>query len=80
MTMMASNNWKMTTYLAGGVIGLLTGLAAAHLYARAAEENNAAGALPAKIETADAFKLGLALVALIRQITDLGARRPDSER
>jgi hypothetical protein len=77
---MADNNWKMTAYLAGGAIGLLTGLAAAHLYARAAEENSARGALPAKIETADAFKLGLALVALVRQITDLGARRPDSER
>lgn len=75
--MMANNNWKTTAYLAGGALGLLTGLAAAHLYARAAEGNNAVGAVPAKIETADAFKLGLAVVALVRQISELGARRPD---
>ena len=77
---MADNNWKTMAYLAGGAVGLVTGLAAAHMYARAAEENNAVGMVPAKIETADAFKLGLAVVALVRQISDLGARKPDPER
>lgn len=70
------NNWKMTTYLAGAALGLLAGLTAAHMYARAAEENNAVAPVPAKIETADAFRLGLALIALVRQISELGARKP----
>ncbi len=75
---MADNNWKTATLLAGGALGLVTGLAAAFLYVRTAEENNTEGA-PVKIETADAFKLGLATVALVRQISDL-AVRPQPKR
>jgi hypothetical protein len=75
---MADNNWKTTTLLAGGALGLVTGLAAAYMYVRTAEENNTEG-LPAKVETADAFKLGLATVALVRQISDL-AVRPQKRR
>ena len=75
---MADNNWKTTTLLAGGVLGLVTGLAAAYMYVRTAEENNTEG-MPAKVETADAFKLGLAAVALVRQISDL-AVRPQPKR
>ena len=73
------SNWKTVTYLAGAALGLVMGLAAAHLYTRAAEENGEAG-VPARIETGDAFKIGLALLALIRQISALGAKKPEDSR
>jgi hypothetical protein len=55
------------------------GLTAAHMYSRAAEENGEEG-LPARIETGEAFKIGLAAVALIRQISALGAKKPEDSR
>lgn len=73
------NNWKTVTYLTGATIGLVVGLAAAHFYTRAAEENGEAG-VPARIETGDAFKIGLAAVALVRQISALGAKKPEDSR
>lgn len=75
-----NQNFETGTYLAGGIVGLLAGLAAAHLYKRSAEQNRAVGTLPAKLELSDIFPIGLALVALIRQISDLAARSPDSPK
>ncbi len=72
---MSDNNWKTTTLIAGGVLGLMTGLAAAYLYTRTAEENNTEAQAP-RIEASDALKLGLATIALLRQISDLAVRRP----
>ena len=77
---MKDENWKLTTYLIGGAVGLVTGLAAAFMYARTAEEHHTQGSVPAKIESGDAFKLGLALIALVRQISDLAVRAPDEHR
>ncbi len=70
---MSRNNWKTMAYLAGGLVGLLAGLASAHLYKRSAEANQLPSGAPARIEVSDAFKLGLALLAIIRQITDLAS-------
>jgi hypothetical protein len=75
---MADNSWKAVSLLAGGAVGLVTGLAAAYMYVRTAEENNTEGK-PVKIETSDAFTIGLATVALVRQISDL-AMRPQPKR
>jgi hypothetical protein len=76
---MSDNNWKATTLLAGGVLGLVTGIAAAYMYVRTAEENNTEK-MPARVEPADAFKLGLAAVALVRQIADLAVRPAEPKR
>jgi hypothetical protein len=65
------NGWKPQVYLAGGLFGLLIGLMAAYFYARASEESTPER--PARIKTMDALKLGVSLLALVRQITDLGA-------
>lgn len=70
------DNRRTITYLAGAVLGLITGLAAAHMYTRAAEENGEAG-VPARIDTGDAFKIGLAVLALVRQISAIGAKKPE---
>ena len=65
-------NWKYPIYAIGAAIGLIVGFLSAHLYTRAVEENSS-GVVP-QVEASDAFRLGLAAVALVRQITDLGAR------
>jgi hypothetical protein len=64
-------NWKTRVYLAGGVAGLALGFLAAYLYARASEEHGAIE--PRGLKTMDALKLAVALLAIVRQITDLGA-------
>ena len=73
------NSWKNITYLTGAALGLIVGLTAAHMYTRAAEEHGQAG-LPAQIDTGEAFRIGLAAVALVRQISALGAKQPIHSR
>jgi hypothetical protein len=63
-------NWKPRSYFAGALAGLFMGLLAAYFYARASEEHHQQG--PERIKTMDALKLGVSLMSLIRQITDLG--------
>lgn len=67
-------NWKNQTYVIGGAVGALFGLIAAFLYARAAEEDATRnGGKPAnQISTGEVVGLGLAALALIRQITEMG--------
>ncbi len=77
---MNNTNWKPVVYVAGGVAGLLTGLVAAHLYARTAEENRLPDGKPNRIEAGDAFRLGLATLALVRQVSDLAIRKPQDHR
>ncbi len=77
---MNDNNWKPIVYLAGGAVGLVTGLVAAHLYTRTAEENRLADGVPERIEPGEAFRLGLATLALVRQISDLAIRKPQDNR
>ncbi len=67
--------WKLRVYLFGGLVGLMVGLLAAYFYARVSEENGVAQ--PNRIKTMDALKLAVALLSVVRQITDLGARRGD---
>jgi len=64
-------NWKTRMYLLGGVAGLGLGVLAAYLYARASEEHGAVE--PNRLKTMDALKLAVAVLAIVRQITDLGA-------
>lgn len=65
------DDWKPQVYVAGGLFGLLVGLMAAYFYARASEESTPDK--PSRIKTMDALKLGVSMLALVRQITDLGA-------
>ncbi len=65
------NNWKSQIYLLGGLAGIAAGLLAAYFYVRASEEN---GDGPTKIKSMDALSLAVALLSVIRQITDLGAK------
>lgn len=65
-------SWKASAYLIGALIGLFLGLLTAYLYVRASEESASKG--PTKIKTGDAMKLSLALLTLIRQITEIGSK------
>lgn len=55
----------------GGVLGLAIGLLAAQMYSRAAEENEIEE--PGKFGTMDLLRLTIALVAIVRQITEMAS-------
>ncbi|MBN1565978.1 MAG: hypothetical protein JXA10_19215 [Anaerolineae bacterium] len=65
-------NWKSQVYLIGGLVGIVAGLLAAYFYARASEESGKDG--PGPIKSMEALSLAVAMLSLIRQITDLGGK------
>ena len=63
------SNWRVRTMLLGGVLGALTGVAAAYLLIRRSED----GEQPPKIGAGEGVRLGLLLLGLLRQVTELGS-------
>lgn len=66
-----TNSWKTTMYMRGAIAGAIIGLLAAYFYARASEEAHQ-GDKPPQVQSSDTLKLLVAILALIRQITELG--------
>lgn len=66
-----TENWKTQTYILGGLAGLAIGILTAYFFARVSEENGDDG--PSRIKTMDGLKLAVAILGIMRQITDLGA-------
>lgn len=64
-----SDNNRSQIYILGSIIGLAVGFISAYLYARAADESENENDL----EAGDYVKIGLALVTLVRQMTELGS-------
>ncbi len=63
-----NKNSKTDLYVRGSIAGLLIGFLAAYFYAKAADENgNDRG-----ISSSDFVKLGLAILGIVRQVTELG--------
>ena len=62
---------KSQTYFVGSLLGLAVGFLAAYFYVRAAEESDNAEGLKAT----DFVKIGLALLGLVRQITEMGSKQ-----
>jgi hypothetical protein len=56
----------------GAAIGSLLGLASAYVYTRAAEEDVERVGKPKRVQTGDLLGLGLALLAIVRQVAELG--------
>lgn len=62
------DSWKAKTLIIGGVIGALTGLGAAYLLTRRAEQKGE----PVAISSGQGLKLGMLLAGLLRSILSLG--------
>jgi len=68
--MEAMDNWKPMTLLVGGVLGALTGLAAAYLLIQRAQRTGIQPTLGA----GEGIRLGLLVLGLLRQVSVLGER------
>jgi hypothetical protein len=68
-----NENWRTSFFIGGTVIGALIGLATAYLMVRSAEERDGR---PPKITTADAVRIGVSTIGLVRGITVLGDNPP----
>ncbi|PJF44728.1 MAG: hypothetical protein CUN55_02490 [Phototrophicales bacterium] len=62
---------KVQNYVRGSLIGLTVGLIAAYLYNRALQESG--NPEENKVNASDLVKVSLAVLALVRQITELGS-------
>jgi hypothetical protein len=69
-------NWKNRVLGFGAAGGAVFGLLSAYMYSRAAEEDVSRVGKAQRISTGELLGLGLALLAVLRQITEL-AKGPD---
>lgn len=70
----SGSNWRARTLLTGGIVGSLLGVAAAYLYVRAAEESSEDGT-PRRLPTREAVRMGMSLLAMVRQIAEMGGQK-----
>lgn len=68
--MSQKSNWKTTTYLIGGSIGLVTGLAAAYLVIKKREESGDT----LKLTSGDGAKIGMGIVSLLKMVSETGKK------
>ena len=71
-------NRRTQTYIIGAVAGLLFGLFSAYMYNRAATDYGPSDGSN-RVQTGEVLGLGLALLGIIRQVTEMG-RGPDPRR
>ena len=62
------DNWKMKALLIGAGVGLLAGLGAAYMLVQRAEKNGE----PPELSAGEGVKLGLLVLGLLRQVSQLG--------
>ena len=62
------NSWKTRTLILGAVVGAATGLGAAYLLTRRAEQEGEELSIP----SGQGLKLGLLVIGLLRQVMSLG--------
>ena len=74
-------NWKTQSYLFGVIGGTVFGIIAAYFYTRAAADDTQKNGLqaPNRVQTGDLLGLGLAALAILRQVAELG-RTPESQK
>ena len=74
------STWKTRAYVMGTAAGALFGLVAALMYTRAADEDaQRNGGSPSKATTGEMIGLGLAALAMVRQIAEMG-KGPNKKR
>ena len=64
---MRNLDWRTKAFLVGGAVGALLGLSAAYIYVNSVEKE---GVSP-EIQPTEAVGIGLALLAVLRQIANL---------
>ncbi len=64
-----NSNWKLTTWIAGALIGLAAGLFAAYTLIKRAEAEES----KPKITPGDGVKVGMGLLSVLKVVSDLGA-------
>lgn len=67
-------NWKTRTYIIGTLLGAVTGLLSAYLFAREAETNSEDGERP-DIPPSAMIGLALSALGLMRQISEAGKKK-----
>lgn len=72
----APNNWHARAYAIGGLVGALAGLGAAYMFVRAARKRATGPELP----PSEVVAIGLALLALLRQIATLYEQDDSSKK
>ncbi len=70
---------KTQVYLMGAVAGLIFGVLSAHMYNRAATDYGPLADGENRIKTGEVIGLVLALIAVVRQIAEMG-RGPEPKR
>jgi H+/Cl- antiporter ClcA len=65
-------SWKSKAYAFGAVVGAVFGLLSAFMYTRAAEEDVNRLGKPNRASTGELIGLGLAGLAMVRQIAEMG--------
>jgi LPXTG-motif cell wall-anchored protein len=69
--MTENSNWKTNVLMIGGLIGLLTGIAASFLFIKKREQSD--GDL--KISSGEGMKIGMGVVTLLKMISDSGSNK-----
>ncbi len=67
-----SSSWKTRYYAVGAAVGLAFGLLSAYFFTRTAEEDVRVTGQPSSPKTGELLTLGLAALAMVRQIAELG--------
>ena len=67
----STDNWKTTTLIIGGVIGLISGIIAAYMLIQRAEDEESRP----RISAGEGVKVGLGVLGLLRLVSDLATRR-----
>jgi hypothetical protein len=70
---------KTATYVLGAIAGAFVGIVASYLYQRAVdEERTTTGGEVQKLQVGQLITIGLALLGIVRQITEMG--RPSASK
>lgn len=66
-------DWRRRTLVIGGIIGLLTGLGAAYMIVQRSDDKEQ----PPEINVGDGVRLGLLLLGLVRQVSEITGGRDE---
>jgi hypothetical protein len=69
LTEMNDDNWKMTSYIIGGIVGATVGMVTAVMLVRNSDKRHEG---PPDIEITEVLKLSIAAIGLVRGIAALG--------